>query len=343
MLFLLTAMGCSHKNTAPEKTVAETFKKAMEFRPSGDSFIKAGENDSPSWSTDGKKFLFVSRNRSAHKNSQIYEFDTVSGQEHRITFSDGDSADPHYLPDGDHIIYSSTTDELKERPALLRKKNDQADPLPPSDLYISRLNGLDIVRLTNHQGYDGLIRLSSSRNSEFYFTSLVNKSRTILKFNLIHKTVTSVFSDNKENRLEFATINELSAWLSSGPDAKSAPQLMVAQGPLKTAQPVSFGQGEIRDLSCIAGEKKGQEKIIFSAQIPDKSNLQIFLFDPTKNCIAKLIKTEKAQLTQPELSPDQKKLIYVSDELGSKQIMIKTIDWSQVSCDLIKSPTAAAP
>jgi Tol biopolymer transport system component len=310
---------------------------------SGQVLTKTGANESPDWSPDGRKFIFTSHLRAAHSNWQIYEWDLSAGSERRVTFSDGDSVSPHYLQDGDRIIYASTTDELKERPLLLQKKNETANSTrPPSDLYLSRLNGLDIVRITNRSGFDGLIRTAGGNKNEFYYSSEIGTNLAIFKVHSNLKSVSSIFADSKEDRRDFVYLNNRSAWIATyleqEPGALTPPvlkqQLMVATASIKKAQAVDFGMILYKDLSWIPGVKKGEEILLFTGLLAGKSNSQIYIFDPTKNCLVTLIKSENAALSQASISPDRERVLYVRSPPGeNSQILIKKIEWDKVICE----------
>ena len=79
-----------------------------------------GQNKQARFSPEGRFILYISKDRENHKHSQVYEMDLDSREERRVTFQDGDNRDPSYHPKGQQIIYSSSTDELKENPPFIR-------------------------------------------------------------------------------------------------------------------------------------------------------------------------------------------------------------------------------
>lgn len=110
-------------------------------------------------SPDGSHLIFVSAARPGHSHPQIYEKDLATGEEKRITFQNGATAYPRYHPRERRILYSSSTDELKESPPRLA---GDAKPLKiprpyeqPYEIYSHSLDGLNIDRLTDHLGFDG--------------------------------------------------------------------------------------------------------------------------------------------------------------------------------------------
>ena len=77
---------------------------------------QVGQNESPRISSDGNLVLFISKDRAAHANPQLYVYDVRTKKEKRITYQDGQVRDPLWSLDQKFIYYSSTTDEIKEKP-----------------------------------------------------------------------------------------------------------------------------------------------------------------------------------------------------------------------------------
>ncbi len=292
--------------------------------------------------------VFVSKNRSGHKNAQIYEYDLSESKEHRITYSDGDAADPQFVLDGEKIVYSSTTDELKERPLLIRKNEKpeaNGNNEPPSDLYLSDLAGTEITRLTNHPGFDGQIRLTGTRDDEFYFTSIKDNVKQIFKYHLKSKTITPLSDFSKAGATsvhrDFIALNNRFAWVQevSEPDKKQ--KLFVATGTIKAGILVPIEAQTISDLQWVSGAAKGQEKLLITVTTSLKPRPQVMLLDPQKNCTRVLLSGEKFNISQAHLSSDQKRVAFMSTEIEERpQIMTKWIDSKELECE---APTVVAP
>ncbi len=90
-------------------------------------------NDSPCWSPRGDRIIYISRDRVF----KIYSID-VMGREYKVLAELGDNENPHFSPDGNHIIFSSTR-------------------MGPSELYLMDLFGRKQQRLTNKGGYSNPI------------------------------------------------------------------------------------------------------------------------------------------------------------------------------------------
>lgn len=83
--------------------------------------------------------------------AQIFERDLKSGKERRLTWQDG-MIESFDVSLGGELVYSSSTDEIKERFHPSERPSEQGLPL---EIYLSDRFGNDIRRLTHHAGYDG--------------------------------------------------------------------------------------------------------------------------------------------------------------------------------------------
>ncbi|MBL7671405.1 MAG: hypothetical protein JNM39_13050 [Bdellovibrionaceae bacterium] len=111
----------------------------------------SGQQTSPQYSPSGEKLIFVAWDRSSHQNRQVYEFDLTLKKETRLTFQDGLAKTPSYWNENS-IIYSSNTDEIKER--FFTANQSELDQ--SSDIYLNENNIEEIVRLTTRPGLDEL-------------------------------------------------------------------------------------------------------------------------------------------------------------------------------------------
>ena len=92
--------------------------------------FQSGYNDSPIWSNRGDRITFVSRTK--YGRFDLASIDT-SGADYRILTEVGMNENPHFSPDGKHIVFYSTR-------------------LSSGDLYTMDLSGRNQRRLTR----DGL-------------------------------------------------------------------------------------------------------------------------------------------------------------------------------------------
>ncbi len=87
-------------------------------------------NDSPVWSQRSDRITFVSRTKAGRFD--IASIDT-SGTDYHILTEVGTNENPHFSPDGKHIIFSSTR-------------------LGPRDIYTMDITGRNQRRLTHSGG-----------------------------------------------------------------------------------------------------------------------------------------------------------------------------------------------
>jgi dipeptidyl aminopeptidase/acylaminoacyl peptidase len=145
-IFILGSIltGCTHSPTKDLLTTDFLLQKDIK------QITFQGDNERPRFSANGNRLIYSSRGRGNQKNLQIYETDLIRNKERRVTFQDGDAFDPDYISDME-MIYSSTTDEIKESPFLNRNPSKE---FPPADLYMSDRFGAEILRVTKQPGYD---------------------------------------------------------------------------------------------------------------------------------------------------------------------------------------------
>ena len=91
---------------------------------------QGGYNDSPVWSQKGDRITFVSRTRRGRFDLASINID---GSDYRILTEVGMNENPHFAPDGKHIIFSSNR-------------------LGPRDIFTMDLNGRNQRRLTRSGG-----------------------------------------------------------------------------------------------------------------------------------------------------------------------------------------------
>lgn len=150
------ASGKSADDPPPEATEVTTVHETV--------LVRDGDSAQPCYSADGKRLLYVSANRAAHAQAQVYERDLKTGADRRITYQNGAVSRPRYHPTLPSILYASSTDELKENPPLLNPTaNSKPSKLPPRytnplEIYMHSLGRLNIERLTRRPGFDGEAR-----------------------------------------------------------------------------------------------------------------------------------------------------------------------------------------
>ncbi|MCB0385230.1 MAG: PD40 domain-containing protein, partial [Bdellovibrionales bacterium] len=172
----LFACQSEQKSTSPsdkQGEVLEQPKPPKGYQPAEAKVLTSeGANWDGHFSPDGRKILYLSKDRPRHKHSQVYEFDRVTLRHRRITFHDGENSGPRYDASGKWILYASTTDEIKENPDYIQKALKELNGGKPDtektevvsssapwldlpyEIYRSSPNGNDIERLTRTPSYD---------------------------------------------------------------------------------------------------------------------------------------------------------------------------------------------
>jgi A/G-specific adenine glycosylase len=129
-------------------------------------------------SEDGDQLLFTSKNRASHKLNQLYALNLPELKEKRITFSDGQVVSALWI-DNKTVVYSSSTDKLKESSPFKEHKD-----LKLSELYESDLDGENIRRLTHSEAlYEELSHTEpGARRGSFLVRRLSQSFRQWLKW-----------------------------------------------------------------------------------------------------------------------------------------------------------------
>jgi Periplasmic component of the Tol biopolymer transport system len=275
-----------------------------------------GDNERPRFSPSGDQILFFSSHRMHHKGQQIYELDLKRNTERRVTFSDGDAFDPMYLNDSE-IVYSSTTDAIKENPLDL-KNFDKVRP--PSDLYRSDLVGTEIQRLTNLPSYDGQsVFVRDFRRPYILFTSSREDSMGLQRYDMQTGVIIPVLPDKaKEKRLPTVTSDRMQfAYVEKDLETKTE-SIWIAPVRGKAA-PVMLKEkeGEYSDL-MFAPEPP--LRLLYSIRRGTEKNHQIEVYDIEGKCTQVLFKGADS-LTSPTMSA-QNKLAFVREFQEKKQIYI---------------------
>lgn len=306
------ALGCSHLSVTkdvltPDYLLAKGSKQI--------TFL--GDNDHPRFSENNDKLIYTSRSRSSHKGSQIYEMDLAKNKERRVTFSDGDAFDAIYISAAE-ILYSSTTDEIKESP-LLNKTFDKE--YPPSDLYMSDLYGTEIVRLTQQPGYDGQsLFMTHAQKPAILFTSRRGGLTGIYRLDLKNLPV-SLISAEKDKDKRFPTLSpdaKQLVWVEK--DLKANTQSLVAFK-LKEKIPVVLKshEGEYRDLQFAP---RPPARLFYSILRKGDKHWQLEVYDLEKQCTQVVFKGNDS-LASPVVSDEsQERLAFTRSFQDKKQIYI---------------------
>ena len=124
------------------------------------------------FSPDGKSVIFNGK-MGKDTTHQVYTIN-IDGTDLKKINAIGDDACSHYTPDGKHLIWTSTKDNLDMHRG---NYSDPKDYPQGAELYMSDLDGKNIVRLTNNKRYDAEVGISPY--GKILLFSLQNHKREI--------------------------------------------------------------------------------------------------------------------------------------------------------------------
>lgn len=286
-----------------------------------------GDNSMARFSEDGTGVIFVSGGRPSHRNKQVYEISLAQMKERRLTFNDGEDLNPLFINAGRQILYSSSTDEIKEEPAALERilksyypeglksNRPSTAPLDPSEIYVQTLDGQVRERLTKVPGYDGepaphpdgkRIVFTSSRDG--------NPNLYLLGNNSTQRLTRGAFADRGA---QFSPDGKSLVWSRHTPAFASAQIILSDEnGRFRNAIPLT-PQGAI-DLHP-TWHPNGNE-IVFSSNRGGRF-YNLYSIDRSGKCFKRLTQAVSDQLN-PSFSPDGQRLLFTSVQGGRHQIYI---------------------
>ncbi len=298
-----------------------------------------GDNRAARFSADGSHLLFLSSARPSHRQAQVYDLELLRMTERRVTFHDGDDEGVSWAG-ASKIVYSSVTDEIKETVSLDRIKQVYEDSKsfdnpngirpPPKivnggEIYMQRLDGRDIDRLTDSAGPD---------------TSPTSDGRRVV----------FVSSRSGDSKLYLWTGNASVRAISHGPDFAPALspdgrslvwQRLVPQTDPKAPQQFQLMISEnMRDAVPLTGPgfidqqpqwaAKG-DAVIFSSNRGNGKSFDLFTIDRKGSCLKRLTEVQ-ADLTWPTASPDGSKIAFTARSSGLSQIYLMDDRSNSLSC-----------
>lgn len=184
LLFTLFAVACNNQDncktdTTTASSIPDTLKYPEEKHLKNMRQLTFGGNNAEAYfSFDGKNLAFQSDNEKWGVNcDQIFYMPISTGAKNQpplISKAGGRTTCSYYLPDGQHILYASTSKAGKECPSkperLLNGK--YVWPIYSSyDIYVADLNGNITDQLTNAEGYDAEATVSPD-GKKIVFTSM---------------------------------------------------------------------------------------------------------------------------------------------------------------------------
>lgn len=287
----------------------------------------AGENEQPSFSKDGIKLLFISRERPEHTHSQVYELTLNPLRERRVTYHDGDDSSPVYHPDGVRLLYASTTDSLKNDPVFIENLKKMYSPQTASaetnkatarfDLFLSRLDGRDITRLLPNalrgQASQPDVALDAKGRIVVFVAQSTERS-DVMVYPLSGGSPRKVSSDRESNSPRFSLDGNKLVWVKNVPKGT---QLAMSSVPFSTS--VALSEKIARHLTP-SWHPQG-DHIVFSSDRSGDGNLDLYIYGVKSKCLSRATRTKEDE-TAPVFSPGGNKLVYTSNLSGRNQIYL---------------------
>jgi Tol biopolymer transport system component len=269
--------------------------------------VSLGNSSQAVYSPDGSRLLYVSGERKAHRQSQVYELNLEKKSERRITFQDGFTYGPRYHPKEPFIVYASSTDEMKENSPLLHPPS-AAKKIPPPpfglqlEIYLHSLNGLDISRLSDHPGFDGLPRFSVDGQSVSWTRMGTKGPETVLYNRRTHAVTRPVPGLAPSSDWQAAPDGKSRAWLEWETDLEKS-WLVVQKGKAKGVRPVSITASAPRHSLTFSPDGKW---------LLWQESGDLWTADTETLCARVLLKTADRSERDPTISPDMKWLTYTA-------------------------------
>ncbi len=323
-----------------------------------------GENAEAYFSPDAKKIIYHSQRRPEHFQTQIYEMNLINMRERRVSFHDGDDTDVIYTADSNFIVYSSTTDEIKEEheaiasvmksyaPNLFKQKTQPNGlDFKPYEIYLSKIDGSQISRITKSAGYDAETSINSKGN-KIVFVSTRNGSADLylMSFQIGDWAKKSFVENSKSPRISstaspklirLTTDNNYDAnpifisptdqilWIKYSTDTKKS-QIML--GDALGREPRSLLSKPALYLTPFFNPIS--KELIFSSNRGDGVHFNLYTLDLAGLCLKRLTDNPFDEIL-PAFSPDGKQILFTSALSGKNQIYLMDFISPQACLDEI--------
>ena len=304
-----------------------------------------GQNAEAYWSPNGKKIVFQTT-RDKYACDQIFVMNADGTDQHLVSTGKGRTTCGYFLPGNKHIVYASTHESGDACPTPPdRSKGYVWAVFPTYDIFVAKLNGEIIKRLTNTSGYDAEATVNFKQKKIIY-TSMVSGDLDLwtmslegLKKKQITKTV------GYDGGAVFSRDGKQIVWRGNHPESKENVkkyQDLLKDNlttPMKMEIMVSDADGanakQLTFFNCASFAPTftpDGKKIIFSSNKHncDGRDFELYMIDTNGKNLQQI--TNYGGFTSfPEISPDGKKLIFASSyQTKSRyEFNIFVADWKQ--------------
>lgn len=360
VLFALAA-GCSSTNKTldpgPEAPVAAIEKPIPVSTPSAPSEVrkekptdwskaitKLGKNEKPNFSSDGKRMIFISRERPAHRHRQLYEMNLETKQERRLTYQDGEVFEGTLSPDDQSIFYTSTTDEIKERPLLFYPEL-KSEPFPMTEIYRIKPKDDQHERWTQRPGFDGFIHAHNEPGKGL----TVTQSRWIGSDLQLYRSFGQKpgFEDFGQKKAglwihSFTTHSKKpwKAWVQE--NSISGATGIVFQKPGAGKETIEIPSYEVRDLQFVEsspGSSPEMIEIIYTGKSEKIGARKAFWLNISAKCLAPFLPTD-SEVTNLQVTPDGKTLAWTLAQGNESQIFMGSLQKGPEKCEPLQKEDA---
>ena len=333
LLALVTSFTLSSCHSTPVQSdgMSEGMTDVKQF-PGAKQLTFIGLNREARFAPSGEKLIFISAKRPAHQNPQIYLYDMKQSGFKRLTFQAGENSSPQFSPDESHITYVSTMDAGHEIPNLfndtlqrlevgLRTFDYLQPPLfepliqedglkTPTELYVSDLNGRELKRLTQNDGFDGAPTFHPNGESIF-FASKNNNDADIFQYNLRRQKSYKITKQKKyETHPSFSPKKTHLAYVEINDD--------------QTSHLMTLINGKTNEIQLPKGLhmypiwSRDESWLLFSSNMRE-DNFDLYRVRLDGTCLQRLTRVSSFE-TFPDLHPNGNSLIFTSDYSGEQQI-----------------------
>lgn len=324
-----TLPACQSKSISGSEVVSSDIKLPPGFDPAPiEQLTTVGVNSKPELSGSGEKLVYLSSLRPTHENTQAYLLEIANKSEKRITFQDGQVASIVFAPDDSHVIYSSSTDEIKEDSLFIKEtlekisggKQEKVEEATvfwkrqPLELYSSFINGTRIERLTKSPLYDsdpnvhpqGKKVIFASARGDQIDLHLTSINGTYLK----SVTKTAVV----EAEPKFSPDGEKLVWVEYTPDMKES-QIIIADKNGKSPQALTSAPYIHWNPHWLPDGKS----LLISSNRDGTENYEVYRLFVENLCLERLT-WHSSNDTEPVPTPDGQSFFFTSDRSQKKQV-----------------------